>query len=107
MYKAKKIGVTSKRRESSIIEKHLDNRPKLEDVIAKNILDVTPEIDPETAHAMKKLKRVRDMIILNRRIPLRPSPQQLYARNIAPQGAFDRKVNCIFIFFCFFVPVFW
>ena len=38
---------------------------------------------------MKKLKRVRDMIILNRRIPLRPTPQNLYARNIAPYGAFD------------------
>lgn len=38
---------------------------------------------------MKKLKRVRDMIILNRRIPLRPTPQNLYDRNIAPFGAFD------------------
>lgn len=38
------IGVTSKRRESSIIQKHLVYRPKLEEVIAKNILDVNPEI---------------------------------------------------------------
>ena len=102
--------MTSKRRESSIIQKHLFNRPKLEEVIAKNILDVPPEIvewfppilptttrqqcppqDPETAHAMKRLKRVRDMIILNRRIPLRPTPQHLYDRNIAPRGAFGSK----------------
>lgn len=36
--------MTSKRRESSIIQKHLAYRPKLEEVIAKNILDVPPEI---------------------------------------------------------------
>eukprot|EP01083_Nonionella_stella_P282857 962617_1 len=87
----KPLGVASKRRESSIIQKLLYNRPPLAEMIAKNILDVAPEIDPETAQAMKKLKRVRDMIILNRRIPLRPTPQQLYDRNIAPHGAFDVK----------------
>ena len=40
---------------------------------------------------MKKLKRERDKIILNRKIPLRPTPQQLYNSNIAPLGVYDTQ----------------
>ena len=46
--------------------------------------------DAETALAMKRLKRERDRILLNRRIPLRPTVQHLYNRNIAPKGAFEQ-----------------
>ncbi|ETO27616.1 hypothetical protein RFI_09518 [Reticulomyxa filosa] len=42
---------------------------------------------------MKKLKKERDVIILNRRMLLRPKPENLYHRNIAPTGTFGDEVE--------------